>query len=261
MRPVPSRLLDRLMPTLRARRGSAIILVMLTTVALAALALSAIFMSSSSVLMTKYYDKERDFRYAAEQALQLGMSRMQQDTAMHLPDSGYVTLMSNAQLTDAYNNPLPTVRVNLYAGQSGTNTGQFGAFASIVAQAQDSLGNTRYVRRLELMEDNFARFAMFINNFPSGICYANGEFIKGVAMSNTSWYSCQTLDRHTTTRCLPTERSTARLRMCTVRRTVCRSSHFRRWRSWRICRPTRPLRTTASPRSRGARASSSSPST
>ncbi len=75
MRPVPSRPLDRLMPMLRARRGSAIILVMLTTVALAALALSAIFMSSSSVLMTKYYDKERDFRYAAEQALQLGMSQ------------------------------------------------------------------------------------------------------------------------------------------------------------------------------------------
>ncbi len=191
-RPVrPQALVGRLMPALRARRGSAIILVMLTTVALAALALSAIFMSSSSVLMTKYYDKERDFRYAAEQAIQLGMSQMQQDTALHLPDSGFVTLLSNAQLMDAYNNPIPTVRVNLYAGQSGTNTGQFGAFASLVAQAQDSLGNTRYVRRLELMEDNFARFAMFINNFPGGICYANGEFIKGVAMSNTSWYSCQ----------------------------------------------------------------------
>jgi hypothetical protein len=190
MRPVPPQaLVGRLMPALRARRGSAIILVMLTTVALAALALSAIFMSSSSVLMTKYYDKERDFRYASEQAIQLGISQMQQDTAMHLPDSGYVTLMSNAQLMDAYNNPLPTVRVNLYAGQSGTNTGQFGEFASIVAQAQDSLGNTRYVRRLEVMEDNFARFAMFTNTFPSG-CYGNGEFIKGVAMSNGNWSSC-----------------------------------------------------------------------
>lgn len=190
---------------LRARRGSAIILVMITTVALAALALSAIFMSSSAVLMTKYYDKERDFRYAAEEALQLGLSQMQQDTSLHLPDSGYVTLMSNAQLKDAYGVTIPTVRVNLYAGQTGTNTGQFGQFASLVAQAQDSLGNTRYVRRLELMEDNFARFAMFTNTF-SGGCYGDGEFIKGVGRSNQGWASCQspgptyydTIDVHTT---------------------------------------------------------------
>ncbi len=174
----------------RTRRGSAIILVMLATVGLAALALSAIFMSSSAVLMTQYYDKERDFRYAAEQALQVGLGQLQADTALHLPDSGYVQFMTNAQLTDAYNQNLPTVRVNLYAGQTGTNTGQFGQFASLVAQAQDSLGNTRYVRRLELEEDNFARFAMFTNQFSSGLCYGSGEFIKGVSMSNQIWQSC-----------------------------------------------------------------------
>ncbi len=89
---------------------------MLTTVGLAALALSAIFMSSSSVLMTKYYDKERDFRYAAEQALQIGLSELPQDTAMHLPDSGYVKLMSNAQLMDAYGIPIPTVASTCTSG-------------------------------------------------------------------------------------------------------------------------------------------------
>ena len=192
MRRVPFDLpADRPTPAFRARRGGAIILVMLTTVALAALALSAIFMSSSAVLMTKYYDKERDFRYAAEQAVQLGMSQLEQDTALTpLPTTGLLTLMSNAQLHDAYNNPIPVVRVNLYAGQTGTNTGQFGQFASIVAQAQDSLGNTRYVRRLEVEEDNFARFAMFTNQFASDLCYGPGEFIKGVGMSNQIWQSC-----------------------------------------------------------------------
>src|SRR5579862_2492011 len=87
-------------PRLRARRGGAIILVMLTAAGLAALALSAIFMSSSATLMTKYYDKERDFRYASEQALQVGLSRMQRDTSLHLPDSGYVQLINNGQLMD-----------------------------------------------------------------------------------------------------------------------------------------------------------------
>jgi hypothetical protein len=176
--------------TPRSRRGAAILLVMLATIGIAALALSAIFMQSSAVLMTKYYDKERDFRYASEQAIQQGLAQMQMDTGWHLPDSGFVTVVSNGRLKDAYGNFLPTVRVNLYAGQSGTNTGQFGQFASLVAQAQDSLGNTRYVRRLEVEEDNFARFAMFTNQFSSGLCYGPGEFIKGVGMSNQIWQSC-----------------------------------------------------------------------
>ena len=238
---------------LRARRGSAIILVMLTTVGLAALALSAIFMSSSAVLMTKYYDKERDFRYAAEQALQLGLSELQQDTALHLPDSGYVTLMSNAQLMDAYGTPIPTVRVNLYAGQTGTNTGQFGEFASLVAQAQDSLGNTRYVRRLELEEDNFARFAMFTNQFSGGLCYGPGEFIKGVGMSNQIWQSCG--NPTTTTPFPPTGRSiSSAVRSPTYmagNKRASRSSRCRRWPSSRPCQTTPRTPTSASRRFQG----------
>ena len=187
-----ARFASRSTECVRPRRGGAIILVLLTAAGLAALALSAIFMSSSSVLMTKYYDKERDFRYAAEQAIQLGKSRMQQDTSFHLPDSTYVQLITNGQLTDAYGNPVPHVYVNLYAGHTGNYTGQFGSFVSLVAEAHDSLGNTRYVRRLEMMEDNFARFAMFTNQFSGGLCYSTGEFIRGIGMSNQIWNSCGT---------------------------------------------------------------------
>jgi hypothetical protein len=180
------------LPVARVRRGGAIILVMLTAAGLAALALSAIFMSSSSTLMTKYYDKERDFRYASEQAIQLGKSRLLKDTSLHLPDSGYSQLMTNAQLMDASGYPVPHVRVNLYAGLTGNTTGQFGQFASLVAEAHDTLGNTRYVRRLELEVQNFARFAMFTNQFSGGLCYSTGEFIRGVGMSNQIWNSCGT---------------------------------------------------------------------
>ena len=58
------------------RAGSALILVLVMTAGLAALAMSAIFLASSSSLMTKYYDRERNYRYAAEQALQVGVSRL-----------------------------------------------------------------------------------------------------------------------------------------------------------------------------------------
>jgi hypothetical protein len=173
-----------------ARPGSALILVLVATAGLAALAMSAIFLASSSTLMTKYYDHERNYRYASEEALQMGMSQLAKDTTIHLPDSGYVQLMTNAQLKDASGATLPHVRVNLYVGLTGNTTGQFGEFASLVAQAQDSTGETRYVRRLELQAENFARFAMFTNQFSSGLCYSTGEFIRGLGFSNQIWNSC-----------------------------------------------------------------------
>jgi len=160
------------------------------TAGLAALAMSAIFMASSSGLMTKYYDRERNYRYAAEQALQIGVSRLAKDTSIHLADTGYIQLLTNGTLTDANGNKITNTTVNLYVGMTGNTTGQFGQFASLVAEVHDTTGNTRYVRRLELMAQNFARYAMFTNQFSSGLCYGAGEFIRGLGFSNQGWYSC-----------------------------------------------------------------------
>lgn len=171
------------------RVGSALILVLVMTAGLAALAMSAIFLASSSSLMTKYYDRERNYRYAAEQALQVGVSRLAKDTSIHLADTGYVQLMTNASLTDANGVTIPNTKVNLYLGLTGNTTGQFGQFASLVAEVHDTTGNTRYVRRLELMAQNFARYAMFTNQFSSGLAYGTGEFIRGLGFSNQGWYS------------------------------------------------------------------------
>jgi hypothetical protein len=172
------------------RAGSALILVLVVTAGLAALAMSAIFMSSSSTLMTQYYDRERNYRYAAEQALQVGVSELAKDTAIHLADTGYIRLMTNASLTDANGVTIPNTYVNLYVGMTGNTTGQFGQFASLVAEVNDANNNTKYVRRLELMAQNFARYAMFTNQFSTGLCYGTGEFIRGLGFSNQGWYSC-----------------------------------------------------------------------
>jgi len=175
----------------RARRGSALILVLLMTITLAALALSAIVLTGSGSMLTRYYDREREFRYAAEAALAMGKSQLTKDTSVHLPDSGYVTLMSGGTITGADGLPLPKVKINLYAGKSGNVTGQFGQYASLIAEAFDASG-TRYVRRLELQAENFARFAMFTNSWIGGLCYTTGEFIRGRAHSNQGWNSCGT---------------------------------------------------------------------
>jgi hypothetical protein len=171
------------------RRGTALILVLLMTVTLAAIAMSAILLTGSGGMIGRYYDRERDFRYAAEASLQMGKARLLRDTTIHLPDTGYVTLVSGGTITGADGVALPNVKVNLYAGYTNITTGQFGQYASIVAEAYDA-GGTRYVRRLEMQAENFARYAMFTNTFSSGLCYSTGEFIRGRAHSNQGWYSC-----------------------------------------------------------------------
>lgn len=170
------------------RRGSAVVLVLLLTVALAAIALSAIVMMRSSLILGNYYDRENDFRYAAEAGLAMGKAQLMKDTTLVLPDSGYLTLISGGSIMGADGFAVPHVQVNVYVGMTGNATGQFGQFASVVAEAYDFTG-TRYVRRLELQAENFARFAMFTNIWP-GVCYATGEFIRGRGHSNQNWQSC-----------------------------------------------------------------------
>jgi len=172
----------------RGRRGSAVVLVLLLTVTLSAIAASAIVLTRSSLIIGNYYDRENEFRYAAESGLALGKAQLQKDTTIVLPDSGYVTLISGGQITGADGLVVPGVSVNVYVGKTGNVTGQFGGYASIVAEAYD-LNGTHYVRRLELQAENFARFAMFTNHWP-GVCYATGEFIRGRGHSNENWQSC-----------------------------------------------------------------------
>ena len=98
------------------RRGTALILVLLMTVTLAAIAMSAILLTGSGGMIGRYYDRERDFRYAAEASLQMGKARLLRDTTIHLPDTGYVTLVSGGTITGADGMVIPNVKVNLYAG-------------------------------------------------------------------------------------------------------------------------------------------------
>ncbi|HWL38939.1 MAG TPA: hypothetical protein VNO75_01780 [Gemmatimonadaceae bacterium] len=168
------------------RRGFALITVIMLTLGMAALAASAIYLSGNSQLLGTSIDREREFKYGAEAAMAMGKSRLNTD-ALVLPDTGYVTLMSGDQIIGADGLPLPGVSVNLYTGPTGSNSGQFGRFASVVAEARDGQG-ARFVRRLELTQESFARFAYWSNqekNSSGGIIYfANNDQLWGPVWSN-----------------------------------------------------------------------------
>jgi len=167
------------------RRGAALVIVMMFVVAVAAMAITAIVTSGNASLVAKSYARENDLSYAAEAALAIGKSRINFD-ATALPDTGYITLISNQTLTSADGQAISGVTVTVYAGPSGSRTGQFGRFASVVAEARDQQGNG-FIRRLELSQESFAKYAYWSDNESNSsgtIYFGGGDQLWGPVWSN-----------------------------------------------------------------------------
>ncbi|MGH7620255.1 MAG: hypothetical protein ACREPM_23815, partial [Gemmatimonadaceae bacterium] len=170
---------------LRARRGVALFISMFFVAGIGALALSAIYLTANATLISKSYEKEDVLKYAAEAALAIGKSSLNFNPTA-LPNTSYVAMMSNKTLTAGDGQPIPGVAVNVYVGQTGSTSGQFGRFASLVAEARDANG-TGFVRRLELTQESFAKYAYWTNsetNNGTTIYFANGDQLWGPVWSN-----------------------------------------------------------------------------
>jgi hypothetical protein len=154
-----------------------------------ALAMGAIYVNSNGYLVGRMSEREKELRYAADAALQVGKSRLNNDP-FALPDTGYVSLESGAAVLGASGVPIAGVTYNLYAGPTGSTTGQFGRYASAISEAIGPRGarGARFVRRLEMQQESFARFAYWTNKEtnPSGgiIYFANGDALWGPVWSN-----------------------------------------------------------------------------
>lgn len=171
---------------IRARPGSALILVLLMTLAVAALALAAIFMSSSAGLLSRFYDRERDYRFAAEAALEIQRTRLTRQS-LAVPDTGVVQLAAGLKIADASGAQSPTVSVNVYAAATGDTTGQFLPTVTLVAVAYDSYG-TRHVRRVDLRRESFSRYQLFADEFLSTATFGPGT-VAGRVHTNETWRS------------------------------------------------------------------------
>ncbi len=176
-------------PARRPRRGVALVFVLIFVIAMAALAMSSIFMASNANLLAKSYDRERDLKFAAEAALSIGKSRVNADpTILTMRSAGQVdtAILLNQTLTGADGLPLSGIKVNVYVGPTGSTSGQFGRFSSIVAEARDQRGNG-FIRRLELTQESFAKFAYWSNSESNGsttIFFNNLDELWGPVWSN-----------------------------------------------------------------------------
>lgn len=164
----------------------AIIVTLILTVALGALALSAVYLASGTKMGIALSNRATDLQYAADAALQMGKSYINADPDA-MPETGYREITFNGGvLNDASGVAIPGVTVKVWAGPTGATSGQFGAFGSIIAQATDQSG-AKVVRRLELAQENFARFAYWSNRETNGvgpIWFGGGDVIFGPTWSN-----------------------------------------------------------------------------
>ncbi len=158
-----------------ARPGFALGVALIFTLVIGALATAAIILTSNATLLARSVEHQRDLKYAAEAGLQLVKSRLDRNATL-LPDSGQSQLMTNATIYSADGIPVPGIRVNVWVGPSGSLSGQFGNFASIVSQAVDNIG-VSYVQRLEVIQESFARYAYWSNSEtgPYGTIYFNNN--------------------------------------------------------------------------------------
>ena len=164
----------------------AIIITLILVVALGALALSSVYLVSGTKIGSGLSNRAADLQYAADAALQVGKSYINADPDA-MPATGYREITFNGGvLKDASGTTIPGVTVKVWAGPTGATSGQFGAFGSIIAQATDQTG-AKVVRRLELAQENFARFAYWSNRENRGtgpIWFNSGDVIFGPTWSN-----------------------------------------------------------------------------
>src|SRR5258706_15637427 len=90
----------------RNRPGFALALALVLVLAIGALATSALVLTSNASLMAKAVDRQRELTYAAEAALNIGKSRLNQDPLV-MPASGDTMIVSDASLYAADNTPIP----------------------------------------------------------------------------------------------------------------------------------------------------------
>lgn len=164
------------------RDGIALVLVVLLVMVTATVATSAAMLGSSSWLLSQYKERQSSLAAIADAGLEEGRARINGNKALY-PDSLYNTIENAAAVTDASGKVIPGVRRWTYAGPIGVTTGQYGVFGSVVTVAETSNGD-RVVRRLEVVQESFSKFAYFTDVEPSSIAFGGGDQLFGPVHSN-----------------------------------------------------------------------------
>ena len=165
------------------REGIALLIVMLLTLVVAAIAAGAALIGANSFLINAYDQKRSLLESVADAGLELGRARLNANSALY-SDSSVATLELDAAVYDAAGDAIPGVTRTVYSLPLGGGMGEYGNFAALVAIAEDGEG-TRAIRRLDLIQESFAVYAYFTDYEPSYLSFGDGDELYGPVHSNS----------------------------------------------------------------------------
>ncbi|MFQ5704811.1 MAG: hypothetical protein ACE5HT_12415 [Gemmatimonadales bacterium] len=171
----------RMIERLKDESGVALMVAMLVGVAVAALTVGAVMLSSGVSSVNRYNERLSALESAADAGIEEARSKINGNKLLY-PDTLYNTLENGVAITDASGATIPDVKRYTYVGPTGVTTGQYGVFGSIVSVAEDNFGN-KVVRRGEINQESFAKFAYF-TTVEGNIWFALGDQIWGPVHSN-----------------------------------------------------------------------------
>jgi hypothetical protein len=167
---------------LREERGVALIVVLLMSLAISALVLGSTLIATNSQTIQSYHDRQSVLENVALAGLEEARSNLNGDNTL-LPLTGYATFESNVSVTDAQGKTISGVTRSTYLGPTGITSGQYGVFATVVSVVEDDAGN-RVVRRREIRDEAFSKYAYFTDNEDGNIWFGGGDQIFGPMHSN-----------------------------------------------------------------------------
>ncbi len=167
---------------IRNERGIALIASMLLVFVLSTLMLGGASMSLNAGLIRRFGERAIIAHDAALAGLEEARSRLNGDAGIY-PDSGFVILEDSVAVRDAAGTLIPNLARWTWAGPSGASSGEFGVFGSAISVVRDR-GNIQVVRRLEMNQESFAKYAYFTDFEPSTIAFGGGDQIFGPVHSN-----------------------------------------------------------------------------
>jgi hypothetical protein len=165
----------------RGRGGYALLMVLLLVLAVSILAAGAVTVVGNAGLINAYESRRTEMEALADAGLEVARARLNADPALY-PGEGYAVLENQVPLHDAGGTEIPGVRRSTYAGPVGQTSGQYGVFGSIVSVVES--GSTRVVRRGDIAQESFARYAYFTDVEPSNISFGGGDVISGPVHTN-----------------------------------------------------------------------------
>jgi len=163
-------------------RGVVLVVVLFVAFVVGAISAGAALVGSNASLINRYTSRHSVLVSVADAGLEEARSALNGDRSVY-PDSGFAVLENGVPVTHADGSEIPGVRRWTYVGPTGVTSGQYGVFGSVVVRVEDNTGN-QVIRRGEVAQESFAKYAYFTDVEPANISFGGGDQIQGPVHTN-----------------------------------------------------------------------------